>query len=268
MSGLGKTGIWELIRADIDRWRERRLHWVVAGIFVTVLGVTALAFVGFSAAFSAQTTLAGFVELLTVNAAWFFFSLFALVGLFVGFPLHAHDFSRTDELGRELIGAFCSRWLLLSVSVVAGFVVPALVGILFFDAFSILGLLGVSILTAVTLCAYAGAGLAVVVVAQSVERVVFWLLTFYLLLAFLWESSLIPLVIGAALIGDPEGAIGTPPLVHDLLLAASPGGAHASLSTAFVSGNFGIVGLVAAVALVGWLVVPPVLAWRRLSASE
>lgn len=267
MLGLGKTGMRELIRADIDRWRERRLHWIVAGIFTAALGVTAVAIVGFSAAFGAQTTLAGFVELLTINAAWFFFSLFALVGLFVGFPLHEHDFSTEDELGRELIGVLCSRWLLLSVSVIAGFVVPAIVGVLFFDAFSILGLLAVSILTAVVLCAYAAGGIAVVVVARSAERVVFWLLTIYWLLVFLWESSLVPLVIGAALTGDPEGAIGTPPLVHDLLLAASPGGAHASLSNAVVSGGFGTVELVAAVALVGWLVVPPVLARRRLSAT-
>lgn len=258
--------VGEAIRIDLERCRSYRLASLVTGVLVVVLGATALAIAGFSVAFPAQTTLTGFVETITTNAAWFYFSLFALVGLFLAFPAH----ERTDNGRRtisnsrtEFVGTLLSRWVLLSVAVVVASLIPLAIGIATFDEFGIGAFLGFVVVTALTLCGYTAIGLSFAAVTRTDTRLVFWLLAFYWLLAFIWETSLLPLVVAIAVTGDPEGTIGDPPTIHDALLAASPGGAHASISDALVGAGFGTVEGVAVLSLLAWLVVPPVLAsWR------
>lgn len=256
-------------RADLARCIDARLHSLVIGILTVVLAVTALGIAGFSAAFGAQTTLAAFVETLTINAAWFYFSLFALVGLFVAYPAHqwqpngAHR-EFTSEFNR-FMGTLASRWLLLAGGVVVAFVFPFLVGLAVFDSFSLVVFLGVTVITVLTLCAYGSVGVAVAAVTRTDGRLVFWLLAIYWVLAFLWETSLVPLVIAMAATGDPEGAIGTPPTLHDVVLAMSPGGAHATLSNAIIDGSVGTVDVIGFLALLAWLVLPPLLAWLVVS---
>jgi len=250
----------DLLRADLDRCRESRLHLLVTGILTVVLGVTAVSVMGFAGAFNTQATLSGFVQTLTINTAWFFFSLFALIGLFIAYPAHS-DRGTLGSSKQTLAGTLASRWLLVSVAATVAFILPFVIGLLIFDDFSVLAFLGVVGLTALTLSAYTSIGVSLAAVVDAQTRLVFWLLAVYWVLIFLWETSVMPLVIAIGVTGEGVGAIGTPPTVHDALLTLSPGGAHASLSNAFLGSEFGVVELVAAGALLGWLVLPPALAY-------
>jgi len=260
-----QTAIKQAIREDINRWRAIRLHWVVAGTIIQVLALTALGIAGFSVAIAAELTLRGFVEHMTINASWFFVSLFGLVGLFAAYPAHVSESESalTRHSRTTFLGALLSRWLLVATSVFVGFIIPLVLGILTFDSFPIGPAIGFVTVTALSVIAYTAIGMTLVSVVGSNNRLVLSMLATYWLLVHLWETSLIPLVVGIGVTGEPEGAIGTPPLVHDILLAASPNGAHAALSEWLVSGGFDIVTVVALLAIVGWLTLPFLIAlWR------
>ena len=263
-----RSSLSEAVRADIQQCRDGKIHWLTAIVLTLVFGATAIGLSLFSDAFDAEMTLTGFVELLTLNAAWLFFSLLALVGLFIAFGPSASlaGGNRYHNPVPGILGVLVSRWMLVGGSVLIAFVIPFIVGLTMFDSFSIGVFLGVVILTVLVICAYASVGVALAAVAKSDTRLVLWLLSVYWVVVFLWETSILPLLVAFATGADPETALGTPPLIHDLLLAASPGGAHAALSETLLHGGFGSVKLVAVLALVGWLVLPPVLAlyWRGL----
>jgi len=262
MGGSGKQQASNTIGAamfeDINCWREQRLHWLVAGVLVPVLAVTVLGITVFSAAFAAVVTLEGFIEHLTINASWFFVSLFALIGLFVAYPAHEtqQEFRTLCQSRTVLLGTLFSRWVLVGGSALLAFVVPLVVGAVAFDSFPLVPAIVFATVTALSLMAYTSLGVTLAAVVRSDNRLLLSLLATYWVLAHLWETSLIPLVAGIAVSGDPEVAIGTPPVIHDVLLAMSPSGAHATISQLLVTGQWGTVESVAILALLGWLVLP------------
>ncbi len=250
--------VGEAMRQDIDRWRALRLHWLVIGVLFPTFAITTIGITGFSAAFAAVMTFEGLIEHFTVNASWFFVSLYALVGLFVAYPAHKQQ-DGSKMLGQSrpvLVGTLFSRWLLVGGSVLLSFVVPVLLAIVAFDSVSLLPALGFAFLTALCLMAYVAIGLTLGTLIESNNRFVLSLLVAYWVLAHLWDTSLIPLIAAIAVTGDPEGAIGTPPQIHDILLAMSPSGAYATLSNAVVSGGLDTLSIVALLALSGWLMLP------------
>ena len=266
MTGLRSDELVAAIQRDRTRCRTQRLDILVVTVLGVVLGATAIGISVFSDAFGADTTLSGFVELLTVNAAWLFFSLFALVGLFVAYPAHTllrghHGFTNPRT---TFLGVLLSRIALVGTALLVAFVIPLFVGVLAFESFSLPVFFGVVALSVLAISAYTAVGVSLAAVARSDTRLVLWLLGFYWVVVFLWETSVVPLVVAFATGADPETVIGTPPTVHDVLLAMSPGGAHATLSETLLSGGAGVIDLVAALSLLGWLVVPPLgaLVWR------
>lgn len=256
----------QAIRTDIGRWKAIRLHWVLAGTLIPVLALTTVGIAGFSVAIAAELTLVGFVEHVTVNASWFFVSLFGLVGLFAAYPAHelASESSTERQSWIAFVGTLFSRWLLIGVSVLVAFIIPLVIGFFSFDSFSIGPAVGFALVTALSLVAYTAIGMTLVATVSSNNRLLLSMLATYWLLVHLWETSLIPLVIGIAITGEPEATIGTPPLIHDILLAASPSGAHATLSAWLVSGGFDTVTVVALLANVGWILLPLLVAFSRV----
>lgn len=270
--GMQSSPLLEITREDLGICREARIHWLTVAIPSVVLTVTAVGLVTFSAAFGAEMTLTGFVEILTVNAAWLFFSLVALMGLFVAVPFREslrsqHRFKRPTT---RLLGVLLSRWILVGGGLLVGFLGPLVVGLLFFDAVSPLLFIGVVVLTVLVGCAWTAVGVALAAVSRSDSRLVLWLLTVYWVVVFLFETSVVPLFASLAAGADPETVIGTPPLLHDLILAATPGGAHAIISAALMESRFGGIEVFALGALGAWLVVPPIvaIAWRQRRASR
>lgn len=269
MGGSGKhpTGntIRRAMREDINRWEERRLHWLVAGVLVPVLAATVLGITGFSAAFAAVVTLEGLIEHLTINASWFFVSLFAIVGLFVAYPAHEteNELRTLCQSRTVLLGTLFSRWMLVGGSVLLAFVLPLVIGAVAFDSFPLIPAIGFAVVTALSLMAYTSLGVALASVVRSDNRFLLSLLATYWVLAHLWETSLIPLVVAIAVTGEPELTIGAPPVIHDVLLAISPSGAQATISQLLITGQWGVVEAVALLALFGWLVLPLTVALRR-----
>jgi len=247
-------------RADLGRVRRRNLHLlaVLALAVPLIAGGTVLAV--FADVFASRSTLPDFVALLAVNAAWFYTGVFALVGLFVAYPGHdgADGRARLRDSPAELLGTLLSRWLLVASSVAVGFALVFVLALVTYEPFSIPAFLAVAVLTMLSVSGYVSAGVAAAALARSAERFVGALLGVYATVLFLWDSALLPVAISVAVTGDAEGTIGTPPAVHDGLLALSPGGAHAEL----VGAALGTTGVspVAAVALVAWLAVPPTVA--------
>ncbi len=270
MGGSSKQQAGNIIREamyeDINRWREQRLHWLVAGVLVPVLAVTVVGITGFSAAFAAVVTLEGVIEHLTINASWFFVSLFALIGLFVAYPAHEtqNELRALCQSRTVLLGTLLSRWVLVGGSVLLAFVAPFVVGAVAFDSFPLVPAIAFATVTALSLIAYTSLGVALAAIVRSDNRFLLSLLATYWVLAHLWETSLIPLVAGIAVTGDPELAIGTPPVIHDVLVAISPSGAHTTLSQWLITGQWGTVESVAILTLLGWLVLPLGVALRRI----
>ncbi|MDZ7731212.1 MAG: hypothetical protein U5K37_10215 [Natrialbaceae archaeon] len=93
------------------------------------------------------------MELLTVNSAWFYTSIFALVGLFVGYAgmQTGERFEDWSAMWTLLVG----RWLLVAGAVAVAFLVLfPIVAILSYDPFSMAGFAAVGILTAAVVMAF------------------------------------------------------------------------------------------------------------------
>jgi hypothetical protein len=250
-------------RADMARLRRRNLHWLVFLALAVPLIAGAAVLAVFADVFASRSTLSDFVALLAVNAAWFYTGVFALAGLFVAYPGHGgtDGRARLRDSPAELLGVLLSRWLLVGGSVAVGFALVLALALATYEPFSIPAFLAVAVLTMLSVSGYVSAGVAAAALARSTERFVGALLGVYATVLFLWDSALLPVAISVAVTGDAEGTIGTPPAVHDNLLALSPGGAHAGLVEAAL-GHTGV-SAVAVLALVAWLVAPPIVALAR-----
>lgn len=260
----------ESVSADFHRCRNQRLHWLVTAILTVVFAITTVGVLGFSEAMGIETRLDDFVDLITVNAAWIFGSLFALIGLFFAVPAHEYKADRrtvTTSLP-HLWGVLLSRWLQLVGATMIAFLLPFVVLAIGYDRFDILTAVVFPFLIALSLCAYLSIGMAIAVLVRSTLRLIGVLLAIYWIFAFLWETSILPLLGTILITGEAETTIGAPPFLHDLLLAVSPNGTLWALAQALLTGDLGVLEAAALLALVGWLLVVPVLAYAVASRAR
>lgn len=248
-------GFRENMRADLRACRSARLHILVPAVLTATLALAVVGFVVVSGAVGTPVDFVSFVELVTINSAWLFGSLFALVGLFVVYPARGNDRSR-----HAVVGTLVSRWFLVALGVFLGSAVVLLVAVAAFDSFGFVSFVAFAFLTVAVVCAHASVGVTLSAFAGSDERLVLSLLSVYVFFVHLWDTGLVPTVVAIAVVGDPLEVVGSPPALYDVLLASSPYGAYSVLADAAAGvGNGGAVG-VAVFALVLWLFVPPAVA--------
>jgi hypothetical protein len=242
-------GFRKSLRADLRRCRSARLHLLASTVLSATLALAAIAFVVVSGAVGTPVDFASFVGIVTVNLAWLFGSVFALVGLFIAYPARAFDG------GAPFLGTLVSRWLLVAVGVVLGSTISLVVAVTAFDSFVIISFVVFALLTTATVCAYVSVGVTLATLISTDGRFVLSLLTVYVFFVHLWDTALVPTLVAMAVVGDAAGVVGSPPPFYNAILALSPHGAYAALSNAVVGG--GGASTVALLALVFWLFVPP-----------
>ena len=248
-------GFRESLRADLRRCRSARLHILASSVLSATLALAAVAFVVVSGAVGTPVDFASFVGVVTVNSAWLFGSIFALVGLFVAYPARG---SGEDRRGSSVVSTLVSRWLFIVIGVVIGSVAVLVVGVTAFDSFGFASFVAFALLTVAVVCVYVSVGVTLSFFVDTDERLVLSLLSVYVFFVHLWDTALLPTLVAMAVVGDAAGVVGSPPPFYDALLALSPYGAYAALSNAAVSGEG--ISTVAARMLSFWLFVPPLLA--------
>lgn len=247
----------EVARSDLRACADAGLHWIVGVIFVGLFGAVGATMALVSEAVYTTGDLAGTIELVTTNAAWLVTSLFALVGLFVGWPA----FGDGTPGGRAaILGRLCSRWLLVAAGVGAGLVTLLVVAVVAYDPFSPVAFAAFALATVALALAYTSLGVAVSTVVATPGRAVGWLVAIYATLVVLWESWIIPLGLLLVVSGGSSDVLVARPDWFDALVAASPGGAYAVLGDGIVAGSVETLeGYALGVAL-AWLVLPPAIA--------
>ena len=254
-----REGLLEEALSDLARSRETGLLAFVVVVCSGTVTVAGGAMAGVSWALFTTGDLSGLVALLTSNAAWLFTTVFALVGLFVAYP--------RLEAGVEpsaIPGLVAGRWVLVAVGVTPGLALVGVVGVLAYDPFSAGGYLAFAVLTVLVLTAFVSLGALVRVVAGSGERAIVGLLSTYFLLVFLWDTTIVPLLIALPLVGEPADALGAQPGWFEWLVALSPGRAYAAAAEGVVNGPTALAGF-GVVVLLAWVVLPVVTA---VSVSE
>lgn len=248
--------VLELARMDLEETWDSGLLWLVVLALSGATGIAGVALTGLSWALFTTGDLPGYVTLVTASAAWLFTSLFAIVGLFCAYP--RIDSSTAPE---HITGLLVGRWLLVGIGVLPGLAIVGLVGALTYDPFSLPVYLGFVVLTVLVLAAYVSIGVTIRLVTDSGERAIAGLLGTYVGLVFLWDTTIVPLLLAAPVVG--ADAVGNPPGWLDGIIALSPGRAYAATAEGLLEG-IGLVEGFAALVLCSWIVLPPLVAtWVR-----
>lgn len=250
--------------------------WVLSVLFVLVIAGSVYVVSLLLGEGPVGLSSSSYVRLMSGGGVWVLTAFVALIGLLTSYPsvvgeresgslklLLGLPHSRSDVVLGKVVG----RSGVVSVSVLAGFVVGLLVLFVFYDSVDFLGYLVFALLTAVLGVAWVCIGVGLSAGFGSGRAVRALTFGLFFVSKFLWDTGLGP----RALVGLVEGfenMFGSPPPWYDFVRVVSPNEAYSVLSSGLTDGPIESLQLFSGAVLLFWVVLPPVLGYARFRRMD